>query len=347
MDLTDLPIDLPYRERVAMTTSCRDCERVTKVPGAGERILRNGRSVQRMHCGVDVVYGGYHGEWMAEIIRRLRGHHEPQEELVFSDVMKRCRPNTTMLECGGFWSYYSLWFQNTLGTAENYVLEPDPVNIEVGKANFAINKRNATFVRGFIGSSYAVEQPFACESDSRIHNLTRWSVDEFLKRHRIDNLEILHADVQGAELDLLKGAEKSFNAGRIRFVFLSTHHHSISGDPLTHQRCLNYLKARDANILAEHTVYESFSGDGLIVAALTPLDAEMSPIPISHNRAQNCGYEQVEFELSEALAEVQRLSAERSECTTETVVKPRLFSRIKTRLNARRTQADRRECTTS
>lgn len=52
-----------------------------------------------------------------------------------------------------------------------------------------------------------------------------------------------------------------------RFLFLSTHHHSMSGDPLTHQRCLEFLRGRHAHIIAAHNVTESYSGYGLIVAS--------------------------------------------------------------------------------
>ena len=38
--------------------------------------------------------------------------------------------------------------------------------------------------------------------------------------------------------------------GRLRFLIVSTHHHSISGDPLTHQKCLAELQrlAVDAKV---------------------------------------------------------------------------------------------------
>ena len=55
-----------------------------------------------MHNGVSVVAGGYYGEWMTGIIERLRGHHEPQEEVIFHEILKYLLPSATMLELGGF-----------------------------------------------------------------------------------------------------------------------------------------------------------------------------------------------------------------------------------------------------
>jgi hypothetical protein len=61
----------------------------------------------------------------------------------------------------------------------------------------------------------------------------------------------------------------------VRFVIASTHHHVISGDPLTHYRCLDLLRELGAHIVAEHTVAESYSGDGLIVASFDDRDRDL------------------------------------------------------------------------
>ena len=92
------------RARIDMTLRCRDCDHLPKVSGAGEVIERDGIPRQRMHNGLLVRAGAYHGAWMVEIIERLRGHHEPQEEVVFSEVLRHCTPGGCMVELGAFWS---------------------------------------------------------------------------------------------------------------------------------------------------------------------------------------------------------------------------------------------------
>lgn len=96
--------------RVKLTTSCRDSDAIPKVANAGQTITRNGAKLQIMHNGLQVLYGGYHGDWMAKIIENLKGHHELQEEVVFDAILKRLGPESSMIELGCFWSYYSLWF---------------------------------------------------------------------------------------------------------------------------------------------------------------------------------------------------------------------------------------------
>jgi hypothetical protein len=100
----------------------------------------------------------------------------------------------------------------------------------------------------------------------------------------IDILDLLHCDAQGVEVDVLESCEDLFRCGRIRWVFVSTHAHQISGDPLTHQRCLTMLRNVGAVIEVEHDVHESFSGDGLIVARFVPAPAGWIGVKISRNR---------------------------------------------------------------
>ena len=101
-------------DRVLLTVACRDADVIPKVEGAGEVVDRDGVTVQVMHNGVVIEEGCYHGPWMTEIIRSLRGHHEPQEELVFDRILRRLQADRAhppgMIEFGSFWGYYSLWF---------------------------------------------------------------------------------------------------------------------------------------------------------------------------------------------------------------------------------------------
>ena len=293
-----LPVDFPERDRVLMTASCRDCDSIGKVPEAGQQFNSSGGSYQLMHNGVKVVSGGYHGVWMAEIILRLQGHHEPQEERVFHEILQHVPARSTMLELGGFWSYYSLWFQHEIAGASNFIVEPDPHNLEIGRRNFRLNQRDGNFSQFAIGDVSRMIQ-FQCESDCQVRSVQQTSVDDFAREQGIEFIDLLHADIQGYELQMLEGMKHLIQQGRIRFVFVSTHHHSISGDPLTHQKCRRFLVDAGACLLADHSVAESFSGDGLLVASFDHGDAQIS-VPISYNRASCSLFPEVEYDLAAA-----------------------------------------------
>ncbi|WPO44312.1 FkbM family methyltransferase [Tardiphaga sp. 42S5] len=278
------PVLLDNATRADMTVSCRDCDVIPKVPDAGKVVSLDGNQVQIMHNGVRVVAGGYYGDWMTGIIERLQGHHEPQEEVTFHEILKHVPPHATMLELGGFWSYYSLWFKSQHGDLRQaYVVEPDPNHIAIGRANATLNQRDITFVQACVGGEPIKALTFKTESAGDIR-IPQISVPGFLRDHRISQLQVLHCDTQGMETEIIRSCEPLFRNRTIRFGIFSTHHHEISGDPLTHQRCLAMLQDFGGRILVEHDVHESFSGDGLIAAYFGAEPLDWTEPLISRNR---------------------------------------------------------------
>jgi FkbM family methyltransferase len=282
--IEDASIAMSTQARTAMTTSCRDADAIPKVAGAGSIVEEpDGLRVQLMHNGLKVVADGYCGKWMTELIELCQGHHEPQEERVFHEVVKRVGANSTMIELGGNWSYYSMWFLQGAPDRRAIVVEPDPANRAVGETNVRLNGLSAKFVAAFAGAASAGPTNFTTER-SGIVSAPRITVEELMRSNGVDELDILHCDAQGVELDVLQSCAELFRQRRIGWVFVSTHSHAITGDPLTHQRCLSLLRGSGATIAAEHDVHESFSGDGLIVARFGPLPPDWHPISFSHNR---------------------------------------------------------------
>jgi FkbM family methyltransferase len=308
------PLDPELQRRVDIALRCHDTDEVPKVEGAGEiSVDAGGTSYQMMHNGVRIVAGSYYGDWMTAIIRGLRGHHEPQEEKAFAEVVPVLAPGSTIVELGAFWAYYSLWFLHTVPGGRAFLIEPDPNNLEAGRRNFALNGRMGDFRQASIGRASAPPQPFECESDGMIRHVPVVSVDDFVDEKDIDRVELLLADVQGAELEMLRGARRTIERRRLRFVFVSTHHHQISGDPLTHERCLSALREHGAVVLVEHTVAESFSGDGLIVASFDPADRHLAGITVSRNRSVGNLFPPVERDLAESLRVNEGLRSELEE----------------------------------
>lgn len=292
LSLTAMAVRQQHDEdfRIAMTCSCRDSDSISKVPSAGsiEQDPKSGHPVQVMHNGLRVFAGGYYGDWMATIIENLKGHHEPQEELIFHALLQRLGDQpATMIELGSFWSYYSLWFLKDHPQNRRAIcLEADPEHLAIGRLNAQINNLYPTFVHGFAGHENSTEPvPFQTEKSGTL-NLDCYCVDQLLLSHQIDHLDILHIDTQGAELSVLKGAAQAIQDKRIRFLVVSTHSYELCGDPLMHQRCLAWLEDHDAHIICEHDVHESYSGDGLIVASLSTEDDHWNQY-ISRNRYTN------------------------------------------------------------
>jgi FkbM family methyltransferase len=308
-------------QRVLMTTSCKDADRLPKVQGAGDVFELDGTYVQRMHNGVLIEEGCYYGPWMTEIIRELRGHHEPQEEVVFHEVLERLvatEPSASMIELGSFWAYYSMWFHQRTNGNRTVALEPDPSYLEVGRRNFALNGMNATFLHGAVGDRPGQTSAFTTESTGESIEVLQYDLASLMNETDVDRVGLLMVDIQGFETLLIDRAADLFSTGAIRFVIVSTHHHRISGNALTHQQALERLKGCGAHVIAEHTVGESYSGDGLIAVSFDERDRDMS-VAISHARAKESLFGELEVDLQSAFDELEQLRVLNGELTAQAV----------------------------
>lgn len=277
--------EVDKNRRIQITQSCHDADYIPKVKNAG-KVFNEGsdKAYQLMHNGLKVQIDGYYGSWVTDLITSLKGHHEPQEEKVFYELSKLFRPNTHMIELGSYWSYYSLWFHQVVPGAYNICCEPDPRNKEIGQANFKLNGfKDVTFVDAAAGRDDGKIISFDAEHVEDLVSVPIRSVDSLVNEYDIQQLELLHMDVQGAEYDALQGAVESIKAGKVRFLFISTHHYLISRDPNIHQKCIDMITDLGGHIICDHDIHESFSGDGLIVASFLPEDKELK-VEISANR---------------------------------------------------------------
>lgn len=291
------------QRRIDLTTAVRDTDALPKVADAGEVVTRGEQRVQVMHNGVVVEEGCYNGAWMTEIIRRLRGHHEPQEEMAFAAVVDRLAsdtPTPAVVELGSFWAYYSLWARAAIPGARNICVEPDPNNLEVGRRNFALNGVDGRFIRAAVGSPHGAGIRIRTESDNALRLTPLVTLDGLMRDEGLERVDLLLCDTQGAEVALLQDAFATLRSGRVRFLVVSTHHHSITGDPLTHQRCVALLQQAGAHIIAEHSVLESCSGDGLIAASLDPRDADLH-VDVTAVRSRDTIFGEPEYELARVL----------------------------------------------
>src|SRR5262249_16251971 len=178
------PFSEDERRRIALTVAVRDTDVIPKVLGAGGLTIRDGVRVQMMHNGVVVREGCYHGRWMTEIIRLLRGHHEPQEELAFYTILKRLSADTpapTMVELRSFWASYSLWAKREIPSIHLILLEPDEANLDVGKENLRLNGMEGSVVHAAAGREHDVPVTLTWESDGQPPSTRQVSVDGLMR----------------------------------------------------------------------------------------------------------------------------------------------------------------------
>jgi FkbM family methyltransferase len=289
-----------------MTLSCRDTNSLPKVADAGQVRDHPAGRVQVMHNGLLVIEGCYYGPWMTRIIRGLAGHHEPQEEAVFDAVVRRLAASgpaaPTMIEFGSFWAYYAMWFCRALPGGRALAMEPDPVYLQVGARNAKLNDLmgRIDFVHGAVGARPGEIMQFRAESTGEPTAVVQHDLASLMTSVGWQRVDLALLDIQGAETVLLDRAGGLLRAGAVRFLIVSTHHQSISGDALTHQKALDLIAACGGSVIAEHTVRESYSGDGLIAASFDPGDRDLS-VTISRARARDSLFGEPEYEIAALL----------------------------------------------
>lgn len=182
---------------------------IERVPMAGvvqgnEVFLHNGNRVPL--SGDAAYYGAF-----SQILIVNRGVHEPLEEYVFQEVLKKLRDDPVMIELGAYWAHYSMWLKKLRPRATLVLVEPNPSNLAAGKSNF---RRNG-FEGEFINAPVAKGQ---------------FEVDRFFHARDIRRLDILHADIQGYEIQMLDAARTTLAETKIDYLFISTHSQKLHGD---------------------------------------------------------------------------------------------------------------------
>ncbi|MBI3236650.1 MAG: FkbM family methyltransferase, partial [Chlamydiales bacterium] len=239
-------------DRVLKTIRADDVDEIPKETGAGKVFEEGGVRYQLMHNGVKVIEHSYYAAWMTDVIEGLKGHHEPQEEKAFYQVLRHIPAGGTIVELGSYWCYYSLWFLKAVPDAAAWLIEPIPSSMELGKRHFMLNGQQGHFTLGYI--------PMDVNDTWNFPNARRIEIDRFLQENHIEHVDILHSDIQGAEYHMLLSCRESLKNQIIDYFFVSTHSDQI------HQMCRDWLLSYGYCILAEHTMGESCSVDGLIVA---------------------------------------------------------------------------------
>ena len=249
---------MSMEKRIQITCSCNDCEKLPKIKDAGKIIMENDKKVQYMFNGIKIYYDSYHSPWMNIIIEKLKGHHEPQEELCFYYLLKTLKSDANMLELGCAWAYYSMFFKNKIKDGYNICIEPNISKLEKGVSNIKLNNLDMSkfnIINGFIGKKYNINDRFI-DWDNTKMVLTQYNIEKIINDAEIF-IDIIHSDIQGAELDMLNGSINVLD--KIGYFVISTHDNK-------HEKCIDFLNNNNFTILIQHSINESYSADGLILA---------------------------------------------------------------------------------
>ncbi len=81
-----------------------------------------------------------------------------------------------------------------------------------------------------------------------------------MKENKIEFIDILHSDIQGAEVDMLLGATQALMNRKIHYICLSTHSDEL------HRDCLKIIQEHNFEILCEADLTHAMHVDGFLIA---------------------------------------------------------------------------------
>jgi hypothetical protein len=230
---------------------------INRVPEAGYVdpkgfvILHNGNRVPLLGAGA------YYSDF-SDILVLNRGVHEPLEEFCFQSTLSRLGDESPlMIELGAYWSHYSMWLLSSICKAKCIMVEPDETALECGRSNFRNNNYQGEFIKDFVG-------------------ISQFELDVFIKSRGIPKINILHADIQGLEVEMLEGACDILRRRSVDYLFISTHSDEL------HRAVEVFLKSFDYRIeVSSGYLTETTSTDGFILASsrnLPPVFKSFSPL---------------------------------------------------------------------
>ena len=166
----------------------------------------------------------------------------------------RLQPGDIYVEAGAFWGRYGLVASRRVGSSGRVILiEGNPYNLNIlNKMVTHYGLTNVQVIPSIVWSSggitdYCVEgnpagSRKATESDKlnypkSIINVTSLTLDCLLHDLHLETVSLLACDVEGAEYEMVKGADKYLTEHKILNVALCAYHH-----PEMPEKVLSFLK---------------------------------------------------------------------------------------------------------
>ncbi len=185
--------------------------------------------------------------------------HYGQETLLIENFKLVCdslkqKEVCSMIELGSNVAYYSVLFKQLLGSTKtiNILVEPVKQMFEYSKESFEYHGFDGIFINKGIGNKHITNnKTIECEITT---------LDEILKGVNLQEVDILHSDIDGSELLLLEENKQFFIEKKANYIFLSTHGYD------THKQCKNILEGCGYSVLVEEE-RSIVGGDSLLILA--------------------------------------------------------------------------------
>jgi len=167
----------------------------------------------------------------------------------------------TMIELGSNQCYYSIMFKamckHFKKSSDVFLVEPNPTHLQRGIENFSMNNYNGYFNSLIIGEKESLKEDLDISSlpggseylfGCKVMTIPfRQFVKNNLNENCEDGVDILHMDVDFAEMSVLESGKELFADKFFKKVFVSTHSVDL------HNRTKSFMLGYGYNLIHEET----------------------------------------------------------------------------------------------
>lgn len=132
-----------------------------------------------------------------------------------------------------------MWLKRARPLAELHLVEPEPANADVGRANLALNGFEGRYSEAFVGAG-------------------AFQVDDWLEQNALARLNVLHCDIQGYEIEMLQGAARALAGKQVDYWFISTHSQAIHAQAMAVLTDAGYRVEVSADFEHQTTSFDGF-----------------------------------------------------------------------------------------
>ena len=175
-------------------------------------------------------------------------------------------PGDVVIDGGACWGDSALWFANQVGPEGRvYAFECVPDNLEVLAHNLRLNPRLAGAIHTVQGALWersgetlgmleagpgSVVARASRADQPRIDTL---SIDDFVETERLDRVDFIKMDIEGAELSALRGATRTIERFHPKLAISVYHHHD---DLIGVHQSLQTIRADYECFLDHFTIFD-------------------------------------------------------------------------------------------
>tara|TARA_R100000700_G_C3170383_1_gene145014 strand:- start:184 stop:885 length:702 start_codon:yes stop_codon:yes gene_type:complete len=135
-------------------------------------------------------------------------------KLVIEEINNKQLASPTMLELGAGIGQFSKYYNENVLNGRNICLEIQPTNCNIIRKLIP----DATIYEGYVGQRIHMRETIHADMvDKKIF------IKDIFEENNIDNLDLLHIDIQGGEVAVLQELVQSNLLSKIDYMFISTH----------------------------------------------------------------------------------------------------------------------------